>query len=199
MNRKRCAVLTLVAGLFGANPSHAAMLQVDGNGILTGATGVDVSGTLYDVTFQDGSCNSLFNNCDPARFAFTSLAFAEAAARALLAQVFINTDTGKFDDDPLLTRGCFYPGDYYTITCSAFTPAVVAGSVSGAVAYNQLTVDAVIDYGIAPSNDTTGLASYTYAVWSRPPGSSVPEPGALSLLGAGLLAAAVAYRRRKQS
>jgi hypothetical protein len=34
----------------------APILQASSGGILTGATGVDVNGTLYDVQFVDGSC-----------------------------------------------------------------------------------------------------------------------------------------------
>jgi len=74
-----------------------AVLQVDANGILTGATGINVNGKLYDVSFQDGSCNSLFNNCDPRYFAFDNLDDANSAALALFDQVLIDSPQGMFD------------------------------------------------------------------------------------------------------
>ena len=61
--KKLLPLCLLVLGL-GASPAHAAILVVDGSGMLTGATGVMVNGTPYDVSFQGGSCNAVFNGCD---------------------------------------------------------------------------------------------------------------------------------------
>ena len=56
------------------------ILQLDGTGKLTGATGIDVSGTFYDVQFVEGKCNDLFTGCDqPGDFVFTTLAAADLA------------------------------------------------------------------------------------------------------------------------
>ena len=79
--------LCLVFGLsIAARDAHAALLLIDHTGAtpeLLGATGVSVNGTLYDVTFIDGSCVALFDGCDaPADFAFTLQLDAEAAAQA---------------------------------------------------------------------------------------------------------------------
>ena len=65
-----------------AHVSAAPILLVDGNGILTGATGVDVSGTLYNVTFADGTCTSLFNGCVNSAFTFETRENAKAAGQA---------------------------------------------------------------------------------------------------------------------
>ena len=83
----RARLTTIVGGLFlwaGLQSSAVAapILQVSG-GVLTGATGVNVGGTLYDVQFVDGSCNSLFNGCT--QFALTNGLDATTASLALLA------------------------------------------------------------------------------------------------------------------
>jgi hypothetical protein len=59
--------VTLLVSIVLSSAASAATLIVDSNGILTGATGVNVGGTLYDVEFVDGSCIALFDGCD--RFA----------------------------------------------------------------------------------------------------------------------------------
>jgi len=76
--------------------ASAAVLVVNGNGILTGATGVDVGGTLYDVSFGDEilGLDSIT--------AFTDVFNAFKASEALGDQVFIN----QFDATPSLTLGC---------------------------------------------------------------------------------------------
>ena len=68
--RKLAVVCTFA---LASQASTAAILQVNSFGILTGATEVDVGGTLYDVTFADGSCNSLFNGCVSSAFTFTTV------------------------------------------------------------------------------------------------------------------------------
>ena len=47
--RKAFALAATITGFlaFSATPAAAAVLLVDGSGQLTGATGVDVGGTLY--------------------------------------------------------------------------------------------------------------------------------------------------------
>jgi hypothetical protein len=92
-------VTTVAQNLAAAAPT----LQIDGNGVPLGALGIDVAGTLYDVTFVDGTCAALFDGCDDAAdFDFTTGAAARAAAQALLDQVFVN----QFDTQVNLTFGC---------------------------------------------------------------------------------------------
>jgi hypothetical protein len=67
-----------------AGTASAAVLNVSG-GQLLGAHNVDVLGTLYDVTFLNGTCIDLFSGCDePSDFAFNTQASATAAGQALL-------------------------------------------------------------------------------------------------------------------
>ena len=110
---------TFVVVLALASTADAAFLTLNGN-ILTGATGVNVGGTLYDVVFVDGTCVAIFDGCDdPATdFDFTTEADALAASQALLDQVFLNVSGGgQFDSTPALTFGCVG----FSV-CSALTP-----------------------------------------------------------------------------
>lgn len=76
-------------------------------GILQGATGVNVNGTLYNVTFVDGSCAQTFTGCDQnSDFQFQTKNDAMAAGQALLIQSFLDGPFGNFDTRPDLTAGC---------------------------------------------------------------------------------------------
>lgn len=100
-------LLTAIAFGFAATVAQAADLIIDADGQLTGATGVEVGGVLYDVEFVEGSCRELFHPCnDVEDFEFTTRDQATLAGQALLDQVLINTADGLFDDMPQLTRGC---------------------------------------------------------------------------------------------
>ena len=78
------------ADVLAAGPAMAANPVVAGK--LTGATGVVVSGATYNVEFVDGTCGSVFTGCDAASdFTFQTLAGAQAARDALLAQVLLGT------------------------------------------------------------------------------------------------------------
>jgi hypothetical protein len=183
----------LAVGLLGGSlPAQAVTLQVSA-GILTGATGVDVGGTLYDVTFQDGTCFALFSGCDNAAadFAFQTQADAEAASAALLAQVLLDGSGGSFDTNPALTRGCTN-----VTQCYGYTPYSAGGPVFATGAFlNTPGVDtaALVGFPLVTA-DTSILDNVTFSIWRR--AVSVPEPGTLALLGLGLLGLG-ATRRRK--
>src|SRR6476646_4971763 len=94
----RTAMLSATAALLLNFPtSVSATTQIVSGGKLTGATSVDVNGTLYDVEFLDGSCITVFGGCDSVSdLAFNTDGDASAAAQALLDQVF----TGIYDTQP---------------------------------------------------------------------------------------------------
>lgn len=176
-----------------ANAQAAPILLVDASGELTGANGVDVGGTLYDVRFVDGSCIALFSGCDSvADFPFATKAGADEASQALLDQVLL----GVFDDDPARTAGCEQPAG-----CQILTPYELFAGGAGLIlsgAINSPVADFVSDVGTTPANDTIGADGSVYAVWTLPP-TGTPLPGTLSCLGIGLLGLVLANRRRAQA
>ncbi len=99
------SILPLAVSAFAvlAMPAGAATLVVDANGQLLGATEVDVSGTLYDVEFLDGTCASLYNGCGLNDVPFPNASAALAAASQLRIQVFLGS---VYDTEPELTNGC---------------------------------------------------------------------------------------------
>ena len=177
-------------------PTHAAVLIIDGSGILRGATGVQVGTQLYDVTFVEGTCAEALGACDAAHFTFNDQTTAQAAAEALLSSVLV----GQFDVNPGRIFGCTATFcDVQTPYLIQFIPleAPAPTGVLVALAHNCNEIDAwcpdSVDaaYGFNINVSTATSPSRVWAVWT-----SVPEPGTLALLVLGL-AGIAALRRRK--
>jgi PEP-CTERM motif len=192
--------MILAAAMAFANANVAAVLQVDANGKLSGATGVDVSGARFDVRFRDGTCIALFSGCDAASdFAFQTEPSAIAAAQALLDQVFLDGPAGQFDSVPALTRGC---GPFLGFAlCDVLIPsAVLNDKTTGTIASNAApgipsTPDHVSIYGGLLNDMDLGEDDpfRTFAVFR--PQAAIPEPGTIASLGVGLLALVLTRRR----
>jgi hypothetical protein len=77
-----------------ADPASAAITWDVNNGVLLGASSVNVSGSLYDVEFIDGSYDSVFGATP---LVFNSFASVTAASQALLDLFFLDIELGSFD------------------------------------------------------------------------------------------------------
>ena len=102
---KRCtrAAFFLAALATFAGPAKAAViLNIDGNGQLTGAQNVNVNGTLYDFEFVDGRCGAVYEGCnDVTDFAISNSTDALAAVQALFDQVLLDAPRRKFRYGPV--------------------------------------------------------------------------------------------------
>ena len=174
----------LVTSVFALSTNSATL--VTNGGQLLGAADVDVGGTLYDVSFLDGSCDSLYGGCSS--FTFNTQADAALASQALLDQVFI----GAFDSNPSLTNGINSP-----LEGEVRTPWVTnLGVVTLMLARNgddSDFLDFVFDDAVAVSEDTGNSAIAVYAVWAPSP---VPLPAAAWLFGSALLGLAAVKRKK---
>lgn len=172
--------------LSGSTVYAIPSLIVDGNGILTGAKGVPVNGTLYDVRFVEGTCATVFSACDQSHFDFTTESTALAASKALLDSVLLDGPSGAFDTNPALTKGCFFESN-----CWIQEPYGISGDkFLFTQTLNNLDIPTSLDgyfvrgEGIDLSYDSSQDINGTFARWTR---VSVPEPSSLLLLGFGLL------------
>ena len=193
-----------VAACLSAGTASAANLIVNGSGILLGADGVNVGGTLYDVRFQDGTCAALFSGCDEVSdFPFQSEPSAGVAAQALLDQVLIDGPAGNFDTVNTLVTGCTASSG--SGVCFYLVPFAIpsAARVDARSALNYPFPSSFTDgVGFAGSIAINSILSAApperiWAVFS-PAGvtAPVPVPGALLLMPTGLAAIAWANRRK---
>ncbi|VAW64136.1 hypothetical protein MNBD_GAMMA09-1293 [hydrothermal vent metagenome] len=192
--RRLIAGFTMVFVLLVPASGWAVSLIVN-NGQLMGAKDVSVSGVLYNVSFQDGTCINLFNGCDQASdFVFNTEAMARVAGQALLDTVFIDVPEGAFDTVPKRTNGIRW--DYDGIVQMPVSPINAQSVLVLKLIHSRFEASDQIQ-GLATfpiSSDLTLSDITTFAVWS--PVSQVPIPASIWLFGSGLFGLVFAVRRK---
>jgi hypothetical protein len=196
MNPMACSVL-LMCFLGPLNAQADPIPVVNSSGILTGVLDVDVAGVAYDVQFVDGTCASVFGECDVAHFDFNAASHAMEASQALLAEFFHNPLYKAFDDNPALTFGCGSP-----ILCFMITPYDIPTNLPqffeawGAVNYNpSFGTDTDFSTLQVRTLDTSTNDTAVFIKWSPEDPNRVPELSTGFSLACGLLALVVFARR----
>lgn len=191
-----CISLLFVIFDIGKIAHASLMLQVE-NGILTGATDVEVNGSLFDVNFLDGTCPQLYSGCDASEdFIFNTSDSARQASLALLTQVFVDGQDGLFDSQGGLISGC------------SFAPVCVVKTVFER-SNNLINMQTVQNRAAGGAADTLGVDSTlfnlgtssgsTFAVWSKASSVTpiqVNEPVSASLLMLGLFGLSIRHRKK---
>lgn len=176
------ASVLLSIGLSG----QAAVVHVVEGGQLVGATGIDIGGTLYDVSFEDGTFADLYSGVAPPFH--SNPGDASAFATALLGSVFqdLGTQATAFDSDPSLTHGCAGSDP-----CTAYIPwAPFLGQLAVTTANNHIdpALDAEGNAFAALAFDSSQSTGVTWAVFSvSQPVATVPEPSTYAMLLVGIL------------
>lgn len=191
------AAITTCALALSAHASAAPILQVNSNGLLTGAKGVSVLGKLYDVTFVGGSCASIFNGCDGnSDFTFQTWLDSSAASTALLDQVFLDGPAGDFGSKPNNVAGC-YSSDYchfavpYILLTGDWYHASTAVIFAGASPKDSLG-----SISTSRNNDFKYSKNVTFASFELVE-AEIPEPTSIALIS--LAMAGLAFSRRRKS
>ena len=182
--------------LMSAISVHGAVEYNIQNGTLLGASGIEINGDIYSVTFED-SCFSAYSGCNETLFDFTTQSEAVDALDALFTQVFVNDviiDGLEYDfvDSPELTQSCDRVG-----FCEIWVPYDTVGpnqaisawwvNVPGGYYVGQNDYQVDINYG-----DTEEYMAFTNFELT----SEVPIPAAAWLFGSALAGLGVVRRKK---
>lgn len=189
----------------GVSACSAATLNVNSNQLF-GATGVDVDGTSYDVSFVDGTCVTVFDGCDDiSDFTFSTEANALLASQALLDQVLIDGPLGQFGSVPNAINGISDVNNAQILTIFGFNPFSPANPASASARISTGPGGGTTtNFSFVPQSDLSSSAAFVWAVWNESPVVVDPDPMApVPLPAGGLLlltglAGIAGFQRRKK-
>ncbi len=187
--RKVC----FATALLSAANSHAGLIVISGE--LVGATGVVISGLgTYDVSFEDGTCASVFTGCDElSDFGFASVDQTISAGQALLEQVFVDSEFGLFDSIPALIRGCEDDNKCIALIPNKLTESwVFSQNIVNSTSESADKVSWSSNLGYDQS--IVGRSNTTFAVFTQV--VPVPTPASVLLFGFALISL-VRFKRKK--
>ena len=199
MLRKNFLIALFACLVVSGQYAAAATLNIIG-GQLHGANNVNVGGLNYNVSFVDGTCAAVYGSCAVSKFTFKSASASQAAAQALLDQVFLDiSEAGVFDSKPQLTNGL-----NSTLSGLIHTPYRVlsSGVLFAGTVFNSRTEssDHIDRKAIGITDNLFNSGTSVFARWERAPlPSVVPLPAALPLYGAGIAILGLVGLRRKRS
>ena len=200
MLRSALVIIAAVASLgqiAEVSPARADTL-VSSGGILTGVNGINVGGTSYDVTFAQGTCATVYGACNTSNFPFQTASLADAAITALFSDI---NASPTYQYNPSHIGLCTANSDcviYLPLSDAASTISTDLLEIGLSAFANGTNLSAGGDT-IAPDTASLGCTGTCreWSVWTAETTSAVPEPSAVTLLGAGLLGLAfIGWRRR---
>ncbi len=211
--------LAAAAMVLGAQDAGAALVfNTDGNGVLTGVTGLSVDGAVYDVQFQTGACATVFpDGCAVNGSAvFTVSAVTENTFSTALFGLGLDSyvqQGGNSSPSLTMIQGCDVPTTG-AIACSIFVPFQI--SPGGGPLVQAIELDLTVSPSSGGTNsasiidisyDSAGITSLspdtalspnqTWAVFTAE--TAAPEPGTAALLLAGAAGLAGARGKKKRA
>lgn len=192
----------------------AAPQLITGSTGLLGADGINVSGTLYNVRFVEGTCSSVFSGCKD--FAFDG-AGTQKALQALIDQVYVQNY--GYDLYPTATNGCGVFELLGMSNCGIISPYSRSDDSDDSLVLakqflntqgegGNFVLDKTIYSGFDTSNDGSGPVNgsgkeyFVYAKWERaqtqqpgPQPQPLPEPSSYALFAAAFMGLMAARRR----
>lgn len=172
------AVSFVATFLFATHASAIPLLTFE-SGKVSGVSGLDALGSIWDISFHDGTFNNVGSFTPP----FTN----ETDTQIATSQLTNFLESTAYNRQPLQFSGCIHPDECNIATLWDYNLGVLyltAAKVTGIAAVE------VVSMTLSPASNYTHVL---YAEWT--PSMGVPEPSVIWLLGSGL--ALIGFARHK--